>query len=41
MSGTPNNKDAAGTYPLSITATFGKGKKATVVSQSFSLTLTG
>jgi subtilase family serine protease len=40
MSGTPNKRDVAGTYPLSITATFGKGRKATVVSQAFSLTLT-
>jgi hypothetical protein len=40
ISGTPNLRDAAGAYPLSITATFGKGKKATVVSQAFSLTLT-
>jgi subtilase family serine protease len=40
MSGTPNKKDTAETYPLTITATFGKGKKATVVSQAFTLTLT-
>jgi hypothetical protein len=40
ISGTPNKRDVAGTYPLSITATFGKGRKATVISQAFSLTLT-
>ena len=39
ISGTPNKRDVPGTYPLSITATFGKGKTATVVSQGFTLTL--
>ena len=40
LSGTPKNNDAVGKYPLVFQATFGKGKTAAVVSQSFMLTLT-
>jgi predicted lipoprotein with Yx(FWY)xxD motif len=42
ISGTPTStkhKSAAGTYPVSITATFGKGKTKQVVEQSFTLTV--
>ena len=41
LSGTPKAKDAPGKYPLVIRAVYGKGKKATVASQDFTLTLTG
>jgi subtilase family serine protease len=40
LSGTPRAKDATGTYPLLLIATWGKGKSATVVYQAFTLTLT-
>jgi subtilase family serine protease len=39
LAGTAKAKDAPGTYPLVITATFGKGKTAQVVTQPFTLTL--
>ncbi len=39
LSGTPKVQDAAGAYPLVLEATYGKGKKADVVTQSFTLTL--
>ena len=41
LSGTPKAKDTDGTYALVIRAVYGKGKKATAVSQDFTLTLTG
>jgi hypothetical protein len=43
LSGTPTStktKSAIGTYPMTITATFGKGKTKDVVTQSFTLTVT-
>jgi putative Ig domain-containing protein len=43
ISGTPTStkhKSAVGTYPLTITATFGKGKSKVVVTQAFTLTVT-
>lgn len=39
LSGTPGAKDEAATYPLVITATYGKGKSALVITQNFSLVL--
>ena len=41
LSGTPKAHDTPAKYPLVIRAVYGKGKKATVVSQDFTLTLTG
>jgi subtilase family serine protease len=41
LSGTPKARDTPGEYPLVIRAVYGKGKKATAVSQDFTLTLTG
>ena len=43
ISGTPRStkhKSAVGTYSLTITATFGKGKNKDMVTQSFTLTVT-
>jgi hypothetical protein len=40
LSGTPKSKDVAQSYPLTITATYGKGKAAVAVSQPFTLKLT-
>jgi kumamolisin len=40
LAGTAKTRDTTGQYPLVITATFGKGKTATVITQSFTLTLT-
>jgi hypothetical protein len=42
LSGTPTStkhKSAVGTYQLTITATFGKGKTKQVVTQAFTLTV--
>ena len=39
LSGTPSSKDSPGDYPLTVTATYGKGKSATTATQSFSLVL--
>jgi hypothetical protein len=42
LAGTPTStkhKSAAGTYPLTFTATFGKGKTKVVTTQSFTLTV--
>jgi hypothetical protein len=39
LAGTPKTRDTVGHYPLVITATFGRGKTATVITQSFTLTL--
>ena len=41
LSGTAKSKDTPGKYPLVIRAVYGKGNKATAVSQDFTLTLTG
>jgi subtilase family serine protease len=41
LAGTPKAKDTPAIYPLVIRAVYGKGKRATVVSQDFTLTLTG
>jgi len=43
LAGTPTStkhKSAAGTYPITFTATFGKGKSKVVVTQAFTLTIT-
>ncbi len=39
LSGTPSAKDIPGDYPLTVTATYGKGKSATTITQSFTLVL--
>ncbi len=39
--GTPNVRDALGTYPVTIVATFGKGKTKQTMSQVLSITLSG
>ena len=39
LSGTPSSKDSPGDYPFTVTATYGKGKSATTVTQSFTLVL--
>jgi hypothetical protein len=42
LSGTPastKHKSAVGTYPITITATFGKGKARQIVTQDFTLTI--
>jgi hypothetical protein len=44
LAGTPTStkhKSAAGTYPVTFTATFGKGKTKVVVTQAFTLTARG
>jgi len=42
IAGTPistKHRSAVGTYPLTITATFGRGKTRDVVTQAFTLTV--
>ena len=40
LSGTPKMNDSLGAYPLVIRATYGKGKSADVITQSFTLAVT-
>jgi hypothetical protein len=40
LSGTPNRRDLPGDYHVVITATYGRGATATVVTQAFTLNLT-
>jgi kumamolisin len=39
LSGKPSSKDTPADYPLTVTATYGKGKSATTATQSFTLVL--
>ena len=39
LSGTASAKDGPGNYPLTVTATYGKGKSAVKATQSFTLVL--
>ena len=44
LEGTPTStkhKSAVGTYPITFTGTFGKGKSKVIVTQAFTLTVTG
>ena len=40
ISGIPNVKHGSGVYPLTLKATFGKGKTKQIVTQAFILTVT-
>lgn len=39
LAGVPSARAAPGTYPLEVTATYGRGKSATTITEAFTLTL--